>query len=126
MKIPFYKRFQPAEQLELMESALIQGDLSSRGAFAEKIQEHFKIRDRIRNMLLVTSASSALELALLTIAPEPGAEFTLRGEGAEATVHPVAATTARVTDGSAEIALANPYEAQAPFIRIEALHGCAP
>lgn len=57
---------------------------------------------------------------------EPGAEFTLRGEGAEATVHPVAATTARVTDGSAEIALANPYEAQAPFIRIEALHGCAP
>lgn len=77
MKIPFYKRFQPAEQLELMEYALVQGDLSSRGAFAKKIQEHFKTWDRIRNMLLVTSASSALELALLTIAPEPGAEFII-------------------------------------------------
>jgi dTDP-4-amino-4,6-dideoxygalactose transaminase len=77
LKIPFYKRFQPAEQLELIESALIQGDLSSRGAFAEKIQEHFKNRDQIRNLLLVTSASSALELALLTIAPEPGAEFII-------------------------------------------------
>jgi len=77
LKIPFYKRFQPAEQLELMEYALVQGDLSSRGAFAKKIQEHFKTWDRIRNMLLVTSASSALELALLTIAPEPGAEFII-------------------------------------------------
>ena len=77
MKIPFYKRFQPVEQLELMESALIQGDLSSRGAFTRKLQEHFEIRDQIRNMLLVTSASSALELALLTIAPEPGAEFII-------------------------------------------------
>ena len=80
MKIPFYKRFQPAEQLELMESALIQGELSSRGVFTEKIQEHFKTRDRIRNMLLVTSASSALELALLTICPKPGAEFIIPPE----------------------------------------------
>ena len=66
---------------------------------------------------------SAQALAALA---EPGAEFTLRGEGPEARVHPVAATTARLRDGGAEIALANPYEAQAPFLRVEALHGCAP
>jgi dTDP-4-amino-4,6-dideoxygalactose transaminase len=77
LKIPFYKRFQPAEQLKLIESALIQGDLSSRGAFTEKLQEHFELWDQIRHIRLVTSASSALELAMLVIAPEPGAEFII-------------------------------------------------
>lgn len=75
MKIPFIKRFQPKEQLEMLESALIGEDLASRGASTRKLVEHFETQDQIRHIRLVTSASAALELALLTIDPNPGEEF---------------------------------------------------
>jgi hypothetical protein len=55
----------------------------------------------------------------------PGAEFTLVDGQAGPAVHPVTHTDVEVA-GQAAATVDNPYAAQAPSLRIEALHGCGP
>lgn len=77
MKVPFYKRFQPVEQLNLIEDALTRNNLASQGIYTDQLRKHFAQVDNIRDSFFVTSGSSALELALMVISPKAEDEFLI-------------------------------------------------
>ncbi|MBK5261219.1 MAG: dTDP-4-amino-4,6-dideoxygalactose transaminase [Peptostreptococcaceae bacterium] len=77
MKIQFYKRYQPENQLKLVEDALISGNLSSDGNFITSLRENFKMNLAVKNILFTTSATTALELAVQLIDLKPGDQVIL-------------------------------------------------
>ncbi len=77
IKINFYERYQPKNQLKLMEDALISGNLASDGNFITLLKENFEINLAVGNILFTTSATAALELAVQLLDLEPGDQVIL-------------------------------------------------
>jgi len=77
MRVQFYERYQPKNQLKLVEDALISGNLSSDGNFIKSLKENFKRELAVKNILFTTSATTALELAVQLLELESGDEVIL-------------------------------------------------
>jgi len=77
MKIQFYERYQPKNQLKLVEDALISGNLASDGKFVTSLNENFKMTLDVQNILFTTSATAALELAVQLLGLKSGDEVIL-------------------------------------------------
>ena len=77
MKIPYYQRFQPHDQMKFLEGALLSEDLFSDGKYADFVKNYFNETLSISHLLLTTSATSALELALQLLDLAAGDEVIL-------------------------------------------------
>lgn len=77
MKIQFYDRYQPENQLKLVEAALISGNLASDGKFITSLKENFKMNLAVKNILFTTSGTTALELAVQLLDLKSGDEVIL-------------------------------------------------
>ena len=77
MKIQFYERYQPANQLKMVEDALISGNLASDGNFITLLKENFEKTLAAKNILFTTSATAALELAVQLLDLKFGDEVIL-------------------------------------------------
>lgn len=77
MKINFYERYQPEDQLSCLEDALKDGFLSTDGKYAALLKNHFTETGGIRDILFTTSATAALELSIQMIALKPGEEVII-------------------------------------------------
>ncbi len=77
MKIQFYERYQPKNQLKFMEDALISGNLSSDGNFITSLKENFIKNLAVENILFTTSATAAIELAVQLLDLKSGDQVIL-------------------------------------------------
>lgn len=77
MKIPYYQRFQPYNQMEFLEDSLHSEDLFSDGKYANLVKKYFYETLDMPHLLLTSSATSALELALQLLDLEAGDEVIL-------------------------------------------------
>lgn len=77
MKINFYERYQPKNQLAILEDALRSNSLFSNGKYADLLSEHLKKTYQIDNILFTTSATTALELAVQLLELKPGDEVLI-------------------------------------------------
>lgn len=77
MLVNFYERYQPSNQIKIIEDALLTNSLASDGKYALLLGEHFFQRCNIQNILFTTSATTALELAVQLLQLKPGDEVII-------------------------------------------------
>lgn len=77
MKVNFNERYQPGNQLRYIENALISEHLASDGKYAARSGKILGRRLNSEGVLLTTSATAALELALSLLHLRPGDEVIL-------------------------------------------------
>lgn len=77
MKIKFHERFQPLNQLKILEDALYSDGLASEGKYVRILSDYLKNEHDIDNILLTTSATTALELGLQLLDLKEGDEVIL-------------------------------------------------
>jgi len=77
MIVNFYERYQPKEQLQYIEDALLTGFLSTDGKYTKLLKEMFKQNSGIEDILFTPSATAALELAVQLLALQPGDEVLI-------------------------------------------------
>lgn len=77
MKIPFNKLYLAGREISYMKDALARGAISGDGYYTEKVQEFLEKTFQIKKVLLTTSGSSALEMAVLLLDLGPGDEVIM-------------------------------------------------
>lgn len=77
MKIKFHERYQCQNQMKYLEDALMSDGLASEGKYVKILSVFFKNTFYIDNILLTTSATTALELALQLLELKEGDEVIL-------------------------------------------------
>jgi len=77
MKVNFYERHQPENQLDYIKDALLSENLISDGKYDRLLKEHFKTAQGIERILFLPSATAALELSIQLLGVKPGDEVII-------------------------------------------------